>query len=52
MLILLILLLLIFGGGGGYWGHANYGIYGGGGISLGTILLILVIWYVVRGGFQ
>ena len=52
MLILLIILILLFAGGGGYWGHVNYGPLGGGGIGLGTILVILLIWYLVRGSFN
>ena len=40
MLILIIILLLVFGGGGGYYGYSRWGTRGGGGIGLGTILLI------------
>lgn len=52
MILLIILLILLFGGGGGYWGNAQYGPFWGGGISLGTIILILLIWYIVRGGLR
>lgn len=41
MLLLLILILLLCGGGG--WR------YGGPGISLGTIVLILILWYLLVG---
>ena len=41
MLLLIIILLLVFGGGGGYYGYSRWGTRGGGGIGLGTILLIL-----------
>jgi hypothetical protein len=49
MLILIILLVLVFGGFGGYrtWGPM------GGGVSIGTILLIFLILYLcgmLRGG--
>ena len=49
MLLLLIVLILLFGGGFGYWGHQNYGPWGGPGIGLGTVLLILLIIYLVGG---
>jgi len=45
MLILIILLILLMGGGGGYYGHSRWGYQGGVGISLGTVLLIvLLVW--------
>jgi hypothetical protein len=47
MLILIIILILLFGGGGGYYGHSRWGYAGGAGISLSTILLILVIAWAV-----
>jgi hypothetical protein len=47
MLILIIILLLVFGGGGGYYGHSRWGMGGGAGISLGTILLILLVVYML-----
>ena len=46
-LIVIILLILILGGGGGYYGHSRWGYGGGAGISLGTILLILLIAYLL-----
>jgi hypothetical protein len=46
MLILLILLLLLIGGGGGYYGHSRWGYSGGAGIGLGTILVILLVFYM------
>jgi hypothetical protein len=49
MLILLIVLLLLFGGGGGYYGHRQWGPGGGIGVSLGTILLIVLIVYLAGG---
>jgi hypothetical protein len=54
MLILIIVILLLCGAlGGGYWGRGNerFGYAGGGGIGLGTVLLICVIIYVL-GGFS
>lgn len=47
MLILLVILLLLFGSGGGYWGHSHWGYYGGAGVGLGTILLILLVFYLL-----
>jgi len=43
MLILIILLILLLGGGGGYYGHSRWGYRGGAGISISTILLILLL---------
>ena len=48
MLILLIVLILLLGGGGGYYGHSRWGYGGGAGVSLGTILLILLIAYLLN----
>ncbi len=47
MLILLIVLILLFGAGGGYYGHSRWGVGGGAGVSLGTILLILLVAYLL-----
>ena len=47
MLLLLIILLLMFGLGGGYYGHNRWGVGGGAGISVGTILLILIVAYLL-----
>ena len=47
MLLLLIILILLFGGGGGYYGHSRWGYGGGAGVSLGTILLIVLIFYLL-----
>jgi len=47
MLLLLIILLIVLGGGGGYYGYGRWGYGGGAGISLGTILLILLIGYLL-----
>lgn len=46
-LILIIVLILVLGGGGGYYGYGRWGYGGGAGISLGTILLILLIAYLL-----
>jgi len=51
MLIWIILLILVFGLGGSYWGHSTYGGWGGPGIGLGTILVILLIAYFM-GAFR
>jgi hypothetical protein len=47
MLILIIVLVLLLGGGGGYYGHSRWGYSGGAGVSVGTILLILLIAYLL-----
>jgi hypothetical protein len=49
MLILLIILLILFAGGGGYYGHSRWGPGGGVGISLGTILIIVLVVYLLGG---
>jgi len=49
MLILLIILILLFGGGGGYYGYGRWGAGGGAGVSLGTILIIVLIVYLLGG---
>ena len=52
MLLLLVILLLVFGGGAGYWGHNNFnGGWSGPGFGLGTILIILLLFYLF-GGFR
>lgn len=48
MLLLIIILILLFGGGGGYYGYSRWGVGGGFGI-LGTVLLIVLIIYLLRG---
>jgi hypothetical protein len=48
MLLVIIVLLLLFGGGGGYYGYSRWGTGGGLGI-VGTVLLILLIFYLVGG---
>ncbi len=47
MLLLIIILLLLFAGGGGYYGYSRWGSRGGAGISLGTVVLILLIAYLL-----
>ncbi len=47
MLLIIILLILVFGGGFGYWGHSQYGGWGGPGFGLGTVLVILLICYLL-----
>jgi hypothetical protein len=46
MLILIILLVLLCSGGFGFhqWGYA------GGGISLGVVLLLVLLVFLMRGG--
>ncbi len=46
MLILLIILILLFGGVGAF----GRGSYRHGGIGLGTILLVVLIVMLLRGG--
>jgi hypothetical protein len=48
-LLLIILLVLLLAGGGGYYGHSRWGYGGGAGISLGTVLLLVLLVYLVRG---
>lgn len=50
MLLLIILLLLLLGGGGSYWAHGAYGPSWGIGGGLGTILLIIPVFFLLRGG--
>ena len=54
LILLIVILFLVFGGGGGYLmrGNPQYGYIGGGGIGLGTIFVILLIWYLLRGGLR
>ena len=47
MLLLIVILLLLFAGGGGYYGYNRWGSRGGAGISLGTVLVILLIAYML-----
>lgn len=51
MLFLIIVLILLFGGGGGYYGHSRWGYGGGAGLSLGSILIILLAAYFL-GAFR
>ena len=46
MLLLIILLVLLLGGGGGYYGYSRWGAGGGLGI-LGTVLVIVLIFYLL-----
>jgi len=47
LIILIVILVLVFGGGGGYYGYNRWGYAGGGGIGLGTILLILLVCWLL-----
>jgi len=47
MLLLIVILLVLFAGGGGYYGYNRWGSRGGAGISLGTVLVILLIAYML-----
>ena len=51
MLLLIVVLVLLFGVGGGYWGYqrSDGNWVNGGGIGLGTILVILLILYLLGG---
>ncbi len=49
MLILIIVLLILFGGVGTFHTWNNYGPAYGGGFSVGTILLILLVIYLLGG---
>jgi hypothetical protein len=47
LIIIIVLLVLVLGGGGGYYGYGRWGYRGGAGISLGTVLLILLVCYLL-----
>jgi hypothetical protein len=47
LILLIIFLVLVFAGGGGYYGYGRWGARGGVGISLGTVLVILLICYLL-----
>lgn len=47
MWIVIILLIILFAGGFGYYGHTQWGPGVGGGISIGTILIILLVCYLL-----
>ena len=49
MLLLIILLVLLFGGGGGFYGYRS-GYYGGRGIGLVGVLLIVLVVFLAMGG--
>ena len=49
MLLLLLVLILLFGCGGGWVGNRQYGPTGGFGIGLGTILIILLLFWLLTG---
>ena len=49
MLLLIIVLILLFGGFGTYQGCNRWGYVHGGGIGLGTILIIILIVYLLGG---
>ena len=44
LIIMIVVLILVLGGGGGYYGYNRWG-YAGGGVGLGTVLLILLVCY-------
>jgi hypothetical protein len=46
-ILLIIVLVLLLGGGGGYYGYGRWGLGGGAGISLGSILVILLVCYLL-----
>jgi hypothetical protein len=50
LILLLVILILLFGGGGYYGVNAGWPAhYGYGGISLGTILIIVLIVLLLTG---
>ena len=50
LVLILIVCLLLFGGFGYYGGwHSQYPTYYGGGIGLGTILVIVLIFLLLSG---
>lgn len=46
-MIVLLLVVLLIAGGSGYYGHNRWGPGGGAGISLGSILVILLVAYLL-----
>jgi hypothetical protein len=48
IIIILIILFLIFGGGSAYYGYGRWGATGGG-LGLGTVLVILAICWLLFG---
>ena len=48
-MILLLILVLLLGGGSGFFGYSRYGWAGGGGISLGTVALIVLLFWLLGG---
>jgi hypothetical protein len=47
VILLIVVLVLVFAGGGGYYGYGRWGHRGGAGISLGAILVILLVCYLL-----
>jgi hypothetical protein len=47
VIVIIVVLVLVLGGGGGYYGHSRWGYMGGGGIGLGTILVILLVCWLL-----
>ena len=51
LILLLVILVVLFGGGGFYGMNAGWGPhYGYGGIGIGTILVVVLIVLLLRGG--
>ena len=46
-LLLILILILVFGLGGGYYAH-GYGPQYSGGISLGTIVIVILLFWLLR----
>lgn len=53
MILLLIILILVFGPGLGYYGYRNNdgSWVHGGGFGIGGIILVVLIFYLLRGRF-
>lgn len=47
MLLLLIIVILLIAGSGGYYGYGRWGYRGGTGVSLGTVLVIFLIAWML-----
>ncbi len=47
MLILLIIVIVLLAAGGGYYGNSRWGYGGGAGVSLGTVLVVLLLAYLL-----
>lgn len=50
LILILLIVLLLFGGTSGYYAHQQWGAPGLGGV-LGTVVIILLFAFLLRGSF-